>query len=214
MTEMRGGVHGVMAALAWLPRLLALHLVWLVLTLAGGVIGGIAPATATLVALLHGDEELTGDAGVGPRVRAVLRRYREEFVPANRAGSPFVLIVLAAAADLALGVAGALPAWFFPLGFALAGLFAAIGALALFHAISLHVLRPDAPAPELWRGALGGIVLLPLASASWTITLVAAVLVSGIIQPVGLLLGGGILVAVTTFVLVRSWQSRLDAATA
>jgi uncharacterized membrane protein YesL len=212
-----GALHGVMAALAWLPRLLALHVAWVVLVLCGGVIGGIAPATATLVAVLRGDvpggDVFGGSGGLGGAARAVLGRFRAELGPANRAAAPFLLISLAAGANIALGLAGALPAWFFPAGFAAAGILAVISVLALFHAIALHVLRPDAPSPMLWRGALAGLALLPMATASWTITLVGAGIVSAIIQPVGLLLGGGILVAVTTFVLVRSWQSRLDAAT-
>ncbi|WP_152354580.1 DUF624 domain-containing protein [Brachybacterium subflavum] len=233
-----GALHGVMAALAWLPRLLALHVAWVLLVLCGGVIGGLAPATATLVAVLRGDvpgaDVFGGSGGLGGRsgggsssgagvgsggglggaTRAVLDRFRAELGPANRAAAPFLLISLTAGANLALGLAGALPAWFFPAGFAAAGILAVISVLALFHAIALHVLRPDAPSPMLWRGALAGLALLPMATASWAITLVAAGIVSAIIQPVGLLLGGGILVAVTTFVLVRSWQSRLDAATA
>jgi uncharacterized membrane protein YesL len=212
-----GALHGVMAALAWLPRLLALHVAWVVLVLCGGVIGGIAPATATLVAVLRGDvpgaDVFGGSGGFGGAARAVLGRFRAELGPANRAAAPFLLISLAAGANISLGLAGALPAWFFPAGFAAAGVLAVVSVLALFHAIALHVLRPDAPSPTLWRGALAGLALLPMATASWTITLVAAGIVSAIIQPVGLLLGGGILVAVTTFVLVRSWQSRLDAAT-
>ncbi|UQN28789.1 DUF624 domain-containing protein [Brachybacterium kimchii] len=212
-----GAPHGVMAALAWLPRLLALHVAWAVLVLCGGVIGGIAPATATLAAVLRGEvpgaDPLEGKSGFGGAARAVLGRFRAELGPANGAAGPFLVIGLAAGANLALGIAGALPSWFFPAGFAAAGVLAAISVLALFHAIALHVLRPGAPAPMLWRGALAGIVLLPMATVSWAITLVAVGIVSGIIQPVGLLLGGGILVAVTTLVLVRSWQSRLDAAT-
>ncbi|MBK0331431.1 DUF624 domain-containing protein [Brachybacterium sp. MASK1Z-5] len=212
-----GALHGVMAALAWLPRLLALHVAWVVLVLCGGVIGGIAPATATLVSVLRGDvpgaDPFEGDGGFGGAARAVLGRFRAELGPANGAAGPFLVIGLAAGANLALGIAGALPAWVFPAGFAAAGILGAVSVLALFHAIALHVLRPDAPSPMLWRGALAGTVLLPTATVSWTITLVAAGIVSAIIQPVGLLLGGGILVAVTTFVLVRSWQSRLDAAT-
>lgn len=208
-----GAPGTVMAALAWIPRLVLLHLAWVLLVLLGAVVGGIAPATTTLIALLHGDEEL--EAADGPRAlaAAVLRRYRDELVPANRAAGPFVVIALAAGLNVVLGVAGALPGWFFPLGFGAALVLVVIGSLAAVHALALHVLRPSAPEPMIWRGALAGILLLPLATASWTVTLVATLLISTVIQPVALACGGGILVAVTTFVLVRPWQSRLDAAT-
>jgi hypothetical protein len=86
--------------------------------------------------------------------------------------------------------------------------------LALPHALCLHALRPGAPAPVIWRTALAGPVLLPVATASWTITLVAAVLVSLLVRPVGLLMAGGILVTVTSLVLHRTWQSRLETALA
>lgn len=203
---------GVMAALAWVPRLVALHLAWVALVLLGAVVAGIAPATTTLVAVLRRRDELEAVDGSRGLVAAVLRRYRVEFMPANRAAGPFVLIALAAAANVALGVAGALPEWFFPAGFAVSILLAAGMTLAAFHAIALHELRPSAPAPTIWRGALAGVVLLPLASASFTITVLAALTISAVIQPLALLAGGGILIAVTSSLLVRSWQIRLDAA--
>lgn len=201
-----------MAALAWVPRLVALHLAWVALVLLGAVVAGIAPATTTLVAVLRRRDELEAVDGSRGLVAAVLRRYRVEFMPANRAAGPFVLIALAAAANVALGVAGALPEWFFPAGFAVSILLAAGMTLAAFHAIALHELRPSAPAPTIWRGALAGVVLLPLASASFTITVLAALMISAVIQPLALLAGGGILIAVTSSLLVRSWQIRLDAA--
>lgn len=203
-------VGGIMAVLAWVPRLVAVHLAWLVLVLMGAVVGGIAPATATLVALLHGDEELGLADGPRALAAALLRRFRGELVAANRAAGPFVVIALAAGVNVALGVTGALPGWFFPAGFAASVVLLAIATPAAFHAIALHVLRPSAPASTLWRGALAGVFLLPIATASWAITLVATLLISVIVQPVALACGGGILVAVTTFVLVRTWQSRLD----
>lgn len=204
----------VMAALAWLPRLLLLHLAWVLLVLAGVVIGGILPATTTLVAYLHGDPELAGQADARATCKAVLRRFRSELGDAHRAAGPFWLITMAAGANVLAGIAGALPAWFFPGGLIAASVLLVVGVLASFHAISLHVLRPDAPAPVIWRGALAGIVLLPFATVSWAVTLTAAVLAAVIIQPIGLLLGGGILVAVTTLVLVRTWQERLEASLA
>ena len=198
-----GGVlEGVMAALAWVPRLVALHLCWTVLVLAGGVLGGIAPATATMLAVLHGEERWSGVPG----------RFRRELLPANAAAGPFVLLALVALADIGLGIAGLLPAWFVPGGLVAAALVAVPALLALPHALCLHALRPEAPAPVLWRGALAGPVLLPVASASWAITLAAAVLVSLFVRPVGLLMAGGILVTVTSLVLHRTWQSRLEAA--
>jgi len=201
-------VSGIMAVLAWVPRLVALHLVWVLLVLLGAMVGGIAPATATLVALLRG--ELEAADGGSSRAAAVLRRYREELVPANRAAGPFLLIALTAALNVALGVAGALPVWFFPAGFTVSILLAVGMTIAAFHAIALHVLRPSAPGPTIWRGALAGVVLLPVATGSFTITVLAMLLISVVIQPLALLAGGGILVAVTTSVLVRAWQSRLD----
>ncbi|MGP9537147.1 hypothetical protein ACT3SP_04010 [Brachybacterium sp. AOP43-C2-M15] len=237
-------LDGVMAALAWLPRLVGLHLGWVVLVLLGGVLAGLAPATATMLAVLRGEdlrgdqlrgeqrrgEELGGsgtldggatsggasaaDGGIRARAAVILRRYRHELVAANAAAGPFVLLAAAAGLNVALGVAGALPAWFFPGGFAASLLLAVLSALALFHALALHCLRPGASAPVLWRGALAGPVLLPIATGSWAITLTATVIVSLLVQPVGLLLAGGILVSVTSLVLVRSWQARLDAALA
>ena len=201
-----------MAALAWVPRLVALHLAWVALVLLGAVVAGIAPAPPTLGAGLRRRAELEAGDGARGLGAAVLRRYRVEFMPANRAAGPFVLIALAAAANVALGVAGALPEWFFPAGFAVSILLAAGMTLAAFHAIALHELRPSAPAPTIWRGALAGVVLLPLASASFTITVLAALTISAVIQPLALLAGGGILIAVTSSLLVRSWQIRLDAA--
>lgn len=198
-----GGVlGGVMDALAWVPRLVALHLGWTVLVLAGGVIGGIAPATATMLAVLRGEERWAG----------VLGRFRRELLPANAAAGPFVLLAAVALLDLGLGVAGLLPAWFVPAGLVAAVLVAVPALLALPHALCLHALRPGAPAPVIWRTALAGPVLLPVATASWTITLVAAVLVSLLVRPVGLLMAGGILVTVTSLVLHRTWQSRLETA--
>lgn len=207
----QGASGAVMRGLAWIPRLVALHLIWVLLVLLGGVVGGIAPATATLVALLRGEEELSASQGWS-RAGHVLRRYRAELGPANRAAGPFVLIALAAGLNVALGGAGALPAWFVPTGFVGALLLLVLATLAAFHAIALHVLRPSAPGPTIWRGAMAGAVLLPAATGSWVITLMAAALISAVAQPVGLLAGGGILVAVTTHVLVRSWQTRLDLA--
>ncbi|WP_193105441.1 DUF624 domain-containing protein [Brachybacterium sp. FME24] len=201
---------GIMVVLAWVPRLVAVHLTWVVLVLMGAVVGGVAPATATLVALLHGDEDLGRATGPSALAVAVLRRFRRELVAANRAAGPFVVIALAAGLNVALAAAGALPGWFFPAGFAASVVLLVIATLAGFHAIALHVLRPSAPASTLWRGALAGVVLLPIATASWAITLAATLLISVIVQPVALACGGGILVAVTTIVLVRTWQSRLD----
>lgn len=225
-SEPVGALGGVMAALAWLPRLVGLHLGWVALVVLGGVVGGIAPATATMLALLRG-EDLRGqrartatdgsalaDRPMRAHVLAVLHRFRRELVAANLAAGPFVLIASAAALNVALGVAGALPLWFFPAGFAASLLLAVLATLALFHALALHALRPVAPAPVIWRGALAGPILLPVATLSWGITLTATVIVSLLVQPVGLLMAGGILVTVTSLVLVRSWQSRLDAALA
>lgn len=200
----------LMAALAWIPRLVALHIAWVLLVLAGAVVGGIAPATATLVAALRRQDEFAAADGTRQQVRGIWRRYRRELLPANRAAGPFVVIALAAGLNVVLGVAGSLPPWFFPAGFAASAVLLVLGVLAAAHAVALHVLRPSAPGPTIWRGALAGVVLLPVATGSWAITLVAAVLASAVIQPIGLLAGGGILVAVTTFVLVRSWQTRLD----
>ncbi|MEE1650324.1 hypothetical protein V1260_05910 [Brachybacterium sp. J144] len=213
-----GALGGVMAALAWVPRLLLLHLAWVVLVLAGGVVGGLAPATTVLVAELRrgaaadGGAPPAGGPGLGARGRDLLRRYRRELVPANLVAGPFVLLALAAAANLALGTAGELPSWFAPVGLPAAVLLLVLGTIGAAHAVALHVLRPTAPAPLLWRGALAGAVLLPVATASWATTLLAAAAATVVIQPIGLLLGGGILVAVTTHVLTRAWQARLEQA--
>ena len=125
-TGAASALHGVMAALAWIPRLVLLHVAWVVLVLAGGVVLGIAPATATLVAALRGDEAVEG----APRpVRAGAGRGTgPSWGRRTCAAGPFLLIALAAAVNVALGVAGALPQWFFPAGFAAS---AVLGALAL-----------------------------------------------------------------------------------
>lgn len=204
-------VGGIMAVLAWVPRLVSIHLTWAVLVLLGGVVAGLAPATTTLVAVLRGDEEVSPTAGLRGFTAAVWRRYRRELVGANRAAGPFVIIALAAAANVGFGLAGALPTWYFPLGFTTAVLLLVVATLAGLHAIALHTLRPVAPSPVIWRGALAGLCLLPVATASIAVTLTATVVIVAIIQPVGMLCGGGILVAVTTSLLVRPWQSRLDA---
>ncbi len=203
-------MSSVMAVLAWVPRLLVLHLVWVVIVLAGAVVGGLAPATVVLVAELREG----ADDGPAARTRRVLDRLRAEAVAANLAAGPFVLIALAAGTNLVLGVAGALPAPFVPVGLPLAALLGVLATLGAAHAVALRVLRPEAPAPLIWRGALAGPVLLPVATASWTITLLATAAASAVIQPLGLLLGGGILVAVTTHVLTRAWQLRLERALA
>lgn len=208
-TGAASALHGVMAALAWIPRLVLLHVAWVVLVLAGGVVLGIAPATATLVAALRGDEAVEG----APRpVRAVLARYWAELGPANRAAGPFLLIALAAAVNVALGVAGALPQWFFPAGFAASAVLGALALLSSAHAVVLHVLRPEARTLSVWSGALAGPFLLPVATVSWVVTLCATAVIGAIIQPIGWLVSGGAVIAVTTLVLARAWQSRLDAA--
>jgi uncharacterized membrane protein YesL len=200
VTAPGGALAGVMDALAWVPRLVALHLCWTALVLLGGVIGGVAPATATMLAVLRGEEAYA-------RIPA---RFRRELVPANAAAGPFVLLGTFALLDLGLGVAGLLPAWFMPTGLVVAAPLAVLALLALPHALCLHALRPGAPATVIWRGALAGPVLLPIATGSWAITIMAAVIVSLLVRPLGLLMAGGILVTVTSLVLLRTWQSRLD----
>lgn len=204
-------VSGIMSVLAWLPRLVAIHLAWVLLVLLGGVVVGLAPATTTLITVLRRDGEFARTAGPRGLAAAVWQRYRRELVGANQAAGPFVIIALAAAANVGLGLAGALPTWYFPVGFTTAILLLVVATLAGLHAIALHTLRPAAPAPVIWRGALAGLCLLPVATASIAVTLTATVVIVAIIQPVGMLCGGGILVAVTTYLLVRPWQSRLDA---
>lgn len=191
-----------MAALAWVPRLVALHLCWAGLVLLGGVVAGIAPATTTMIAVLRGEE----------RYGTAVARFRQELIGANAAAGPFLLLAGFALLDLVLGVAGLLPAWFVPGGLVASVLLAGAALLALPHALCLRALRPEAAAPVIWRGALAGPVLLPVATGSWAITLAAVVVISLLVKPVALLMGGGILVAVTSLVLHRSWQIRLDAA--
>ena len=203
-------VHGIMAVLGWVPRLVLLHLGWVVLVLAGGVVAGLAPATATMLRILRRDPA----AGAAGRLRGVLFMYRAEFLPANRAAGPFMLISLMAGVNIALGILGALPEWFFPAGFLAALLFGAVSTLSSFHAVVIHVLAPDTPAPTVWTGALAGPFLLPVPTVSWVITLGAMVVIGAIIQPVAWLLSGGIMIAVTGAVLARPWQVRLDAARA
>ena len=213
-TDDRGqtAATGIMSWLTWLPRLVALHLAWSVMVLLGGVVIGIAPATVTLVTVLRGQNEFARATGSRALAAAVWARYRREVPGANCAAGPFVIIALAAGANVGLGLAGALPAWFFPAGFAAAIIVLVIAILATFHAIALRTLRPAARAQVIWRGALAGPFLLPVATGSLTVTLIATALIAAIIQPVAMLCGGGILVAMTTYLLVRPWQSRLDAA--
>src|SRR5690606_18917321 len=125
-----GALGGVMAALAWVPRLVALHLCWVGLTLLGGVIAGIAPATTTMIAVLRGEE----------RYGSALRRFRHELISANAAAGPFVLLAGCALLNLVLGIAGLLPAWFVPGGLVASVVLAGVALLALPHALCLHVL--------------------------------------------------------------------------
>ncbi|WP_140398469.1 DUF624 domain-containing protein [Brachybacterium massiliense] len=204
-------VHGVMAALAWVPRLVLLHLGWVALVLVGGVLPGLAPATATMVALLRREGGFGQVDGGSRLVRAVLARYWAELGPANRAAGPFLLIALAAGMNVVLGIAGALPTWFFPVGFVASMLLGVLALTSSAHAVVLHVLRPGSRAFTLWAGALAGPFLLPVATVSWMVTLCATAVIGTIIQPIGWFMSGGAVIAVTTVVLARTWQSRLDA---
>src|SRR5690625_1202261 len=105
-TDDRGGgqtaATGIMSWLTWLPRLVALHLAWSVMFLLGGVVIGIAPATVTLVTVLRGQNEFARATGSRALAAAVWARYRREVPGANCAAGPFVIIALAAGANVGL----------------------------------------------------------------------------------------------------------------
>lgn len=204
--EARSTSQSIMAALGWIPRLVILHLAWMLLVLMGGVVIGLAPATVTMIAVSRRDPDLARSDGAGFAAGAVITRYRAELWPANRAAGPFVGIGLVAALNVALGIAGALPQWYVPTGFIASVIIGALATAATFHAISLYVLRPGSRAPVLWRAALAGPFIFPVATASWAVTLCATAMMSAIIQPIGWLLSGGILIIATTLILVRTWQ--------
>src|SRR5699024_7709843 len=84
-----------------------LHLAWSVMVLLGGVVIGIAPATVTLVTVLRGQNEFARATGSRALAAAVWARYRREVPGANCAAGPFVIIALAAGANVGLGLAGA-----------------------------------------------------------------------------------------------------------
>lgn len=72
-------------------RWLLLHLLWIAGTLAGGVVLGILPATAAVLAVLRRD--LRDPDGARERLdREFSAAYRAEFRAANRAGWPLLLV--------------------------------------------------------------------------------------------------------------------------
>ena len=217
-----GGTAGtVMAVLAWVPRLVLLHLAWLALTVLGGVLLGAAPATVVLIRILRERGERAAEAAGEGAVRGadggvadsgwsgLLVAWRAELGPANRVAGPFLLIGAAAALNVLLGIAGLLPTWFVPAGLIVAAVLALLGAVCSAHALALRAVHPQLPSPAARTAALTGMLLLPGATLSWAITIAALVVISGIIMPVGLLMSGGIGVTVTAVLLARAWEQRI-----
>lgn len=201
-----GAAAGVMAALAWVPRIVLAHLAWLGLTLLGGVVLGAAPATVTVLAALHEDPV---PGGARQRAAALLGRFRAEFVPANAAVGPFWFIAAAAGLNLLAAIAGWAPTWFVPVGAAVAAVLGAVTLLAGLHAASLRVLMPTAPLPVLWRAAAAGPFVLPLATAAWSVTALALAGITVAVPALTLACGAGVLCTVTWLLLVRVWRERL-----
>lgn len=206
-----GAAGGVMRALAWLPRLLVLHVLWILGTLAGGIVLGAAPATVALLHALDAREELP--TGTVDRLRWVAARWREELLPAHLALGPFLLIGGAAAANLAAVAVGLAPAWFVPWGVAPSAVIGLWAVLAAQHAAALRVLRPTARTLQLWQAAAAGPVLLPLASLAWIVTIGSTLAASLVIVPLGLLLGAGIVLGATWALMVRIWRARMTMVT-
>ena len=75
-------------------RWLLLHLLWIVGTLAGGIVFGAAPATAAVLAVIRRDLR-EGDDGRDGRDRLdreFIAAYRTEFGAANRVGLPLLAV--------------------------------------------------------------------------------------------------------------------------
>ncbi|WP_106505633.1 DUF624 domain-containing protein [Brachybacterium timonense] len=207
-----GALTGVMRALAWVPRLVGLHLGWIALVLAGGIVLGIGPAGVALVA------ELEERSDRPPQLQAtaarVLGRFRRELVPASLAVGPFLVIGTAAALNLVLAGVGLAPGWFVPYGLGPAAVLLLWAIPAFHHAIVLRVLRPEVSIPDLWRAAAAAPVLLPVASIGWWVTIGSVLVVCAVIVPVGVLMGSGLVVAATWALLLRAWQGRIEEAAA
>lgn len=201
-----GTAASVMAVLAWLPRLLVAHLVWIALTLLGGVVLGVAPATVTVLHMLEQETRGRRDG-----LRGLLRIFRRELVPANLAVGPFWLIAAAAGANILAVTVGSAPVWFVPTGAAAAVLLGVLGLVAGHHAASLRVLMPTAPLPTLWKAGLAGPVAIPLATAAWLITILALAAAVVVMPVVGLVVGAGAVTAVTWVLMLRIWREKLPA---
>lgn len=207
-----GALTGVMRALAWVPRLVGLHLGWIVLVLAGGIVLGIGPAGVALIAEL--EERSDGPTDLRATATRIWGRFRRELLPASGAVGPFLVIGAAAALNLLLAGAGLAPGWFVPYGLGPAAVLLLWAIPALHHAIVLRVLRPEVPMPDLWRAAAAAPVLLPVASIGWWITVGSALLACAVIVPLGVLMGSGLVVAASWALLLRAWQGRIEEAAA
>lgn len=158
---------------------------WWLLTLAGLVVLGAAPATVAAAQVMR--EHRRG--AVVPVVRTMLRTARAELLGASARMVPLALVQLSAAASVLLGLTGRVPqAWMMAPLVVLAGVvlgWSSVSVLAL--AAVPRLRRQDLPVSLRLALLCPGIV--PAPAVGLVLCLVVIVMVTVAVPPLGLLLG-------------------------